>query len=111
MEFLGIDPGYMVEASEEFDGERAEEVRMGERERGYNAWEADLRGVGDVLRRKRGARDCWPQGKKKERLLFENEGVRAESGVRTEIVRYDDGSAEEVISNESQQPWEDEMGD
>lgn len=49
VEFVGVDPECMDEGSEMFDFVKAEEVKEGERIRGYGAWEKDLYGKGEVL--------------------------------------------------------------
>lgn len=100
VEFVGIDPAYMREGSGEWDGERAEEVRRGERERGVRAWEGDRFGVGAVLRGKRRERNPWGVGQ----LLFESDAERVRSGIRSEVVDYRD-SLEERLKDEKQ-PWE-----
>lgn len=98
--FVGVDPGYMVKMSAEYDAVRAEEVMKGERERGYKEWERDPTGRGERLRAKRKARNPWQCGQ----LLFANEEDRGSSGIRSEIFRHD-GIPEEVFS-ENPQPWE-----
>lgn len=102
VDFLGIDPTYMVKGSAEWDEQRAEEVWRGERERGYKAWESDLRGTGDELRRKRRARNCWGV----RQVWFETVEERVRGGVKTRVVRGENGVEEEVLSDE-RQPWED----
>jgi folylpolyglutamate synthase len=54
--FVGRDPTYM---EDDPDGDRAREVREGERKRGYEAWKADPLGTGELLSAKRKARDIW----------------------------------------------------
>lgn len=100
VEFVGIDPGYMREGSGEWDGERAEGVRRGERERGTRVWEGDRFGVGMVLRGKRRERNHWGTGQ----LLFESEEERVRSGIRSEVVDYGDGLEERL--KDERQPWE-----
>ncbi|TAQ86674.1 hypothetical protein B7494_g4994 [Chlorociboria aeruginascens] len=100
VKFVGVDPGYMVPESAHWDGERAEEVRRGERERGYEVWEKDLWGRGRALRGKRKMRDCWGRGLG---MLFESEEEKKRSGVRSEVVE-----GEEILLDE-RQPWEDEL--
>jgi hypothetical protein len=56
--------------------------------------------VGEVLRRKRRERNHWGVGQ----LLFESEEDRATSGIRSEIVDYED-DLEESLKDEPQ-PWE-----
>ena len=58
VEYLGIDPEYMT-TKVESDMLRAEDVREGERIRGYDVWAEDMYGVGDVLVEKRKARNPW----------------------------------------------------
>jgi hypothetical protein len=104
VEFVGIDPGYMVEESEKFDGERAKGVRRGEKQNGYGQWGKDRFGAGEMLRGKRAKRNCYGVGQK----LFENEEERRASGVKSRIVAWvDEGGpkAEEVLLDE-RQPWE-----
>ena len=101
VEFVGIDPGYMVVESEEFDAERTASVKKGEMERGFGAWEVDLRGVGKLLRGKRAARNTWGV----IQVWFGSQEVRVRSGVRSKVMRGDDGVEEEVLENEKQ-PWE-----
>jgi hypothetical protein len=101
--FMGIDPGYMVERSGEFDGKRADGVRRGEKQNGYGQWEKDMSGVGDMLRGKRVKRNCWGVGQ----MLFENEEERRASGVKSRMEWVDEGGwrVEEVLVDE-RQPWE-----
>jgi hypothetical protein len=54
--FVGRDPTYM---EDDPDGNRAREVREGERKRGYEAWKADPLGTGELLSSKRKERDPW----------------------------------------------------
>lgn len=100
VEFLGIDPGYL-ERGEDWDEVRAERVLRGEQERGYEAWREDLRGTGEGLREKRGARNRWGVNQ----VLFESEEERRRSGVRSQVVDYGRGVMEEVL--DEKQPWED----
>lgn len=83
--FVGIDPGYMDPLSEDFDLERSEDVRAGERERGLTAWREDKRGVGRVLRGKRIGRNWWGIGQS----LFESVEERERSGLQTSLERFD----------------------
>jgi hypothetical protein len=105
VEFVGIDPGYMVEENEKFDGERAKGVRRGEKQNGYGAWEKDRFGVGEILRGKRTKRNCWAVGQ----MLFVDDEERRASGVKSRILeRLDEGGrkmVEEVLLDE-RQPWE-----
>jgi len=103
-EFVGVDPGYMLEESPESDTSRTSEVREGERERGFGAWEKDLYGAGDELRGKRWKRNCWLVGQD----LFVSEEERKKSAVRTKWVECEEGGMrflEEVLLDE-EQPWE-----
>jgi hypothetical protein len=103
VEFVGVDPGYMVEGSEAFDAQRAGEVRAGEKERGFGAWQQDPFGLGVNLRSKRWRRNCWLMG---QDLFVSDE--RQRSGVKTKWVQYEvDGMRflEEVLLDE-EQPWE-----
>ncbi|KIN06496.1 hypothetical protein OIDMADRAFT_113505, partial [Oidiodendron maius Zn] len=100
VEFVGIDPGYMREGSEEWDGERAAEVRRGERERGFMVWKRDGFGKSEVLRRKRWQRNYFEVGQ----LMFDSEADRERSQIRSKIVDFGHGS-EEYLKDEIQ-PWE-----
>jgi hypothetical protein len=100
VEFLGIDPAYMKEGAEEWDAHRADEVRTGERERGLVVWECDPFGLGDILRGKRMGRNHWRVGQ----TLFESDGERVRSGIRSEIVNSGDGLEEKL--KDEMQPWE-----
>jgi hypothetical protein len=100
VEFVGIDPKYMIEESEEWDAGRAESVRKGERERGFGAWESDLLGMGEVLKGKRGSRNHW----RVNQLWFSSEDERRRSGVKMRVVSGD-GREEEVLLD-VEQPWE-----
>ncbi len=101
VEFLGIDPVYMIRSSTKWDERRAEEVCRGERERGYGAWREDLWGRGRELRGKRMRRNFGgvPQ------VLFEDHKERVRSRVKTSVVSWKDGIEEEVLRDEMQ-PWE-----
>lgn len=98
--FVGVDPGYMVEGRPEFDAVRSEEVRRGERERGFKEWERDPTGRGESLRGKRKGRNPLRSGQ----LFFSNEEERERSGVKSEILK-EDGMVEEVLLEQTQ-PWE-----
>jgi len=98
--FVGVDPGYMIEGSAEFDAVRTEEVRRGERERGYKEWERDPTGRGGKLREKRKGRNPWQCGQ----LHFAIEEDRRRSCVKSEVLRHDE-AIEEALSEQSQ-PWE-----
>ncbi|XMA07431.1 hypothetical protein WAI453_000222 [Rhynchosporium graminicola] len=121
VEYVGIDPEYMSPEKEDgsvnggFDGERAHGVRMGERERGYGAWEVDGLGVREGLRRKRAERDFWDVSQ----VWFEGEEGekrRERSGVKSRRVEWRfvdrDGRekrvVEEVLGEEGRQPWEED---
>ncbi|RDL37569.1 uncharacterized protein BP5553_05002 [Venustampulla echinocandica] len=103
--FLGVDPPYMVEGTEEYDEGRAVRTRLGEREGGYVQWESDGQGAGDVLKGKRQKRNAWEV----ERVWFVDGQKRVKSGVKSVILNVEgkDGVAveEEVLLDESQ-PWE-----
>jgi hypothetical protein len=101
VQFIGIDPEYMIEGTKGWDKERAESVRMGETERGYRMWKDDLWGTGAELRRKRARRNVWGV----KQVWFEEEGERLRSGVHTDVVHDGEGNVEEVLRDESQ-PWE-----
>lgn len=95
--FVGIDPAYMCKGDFEWNRERAEDVREGERMRGYEPWVQDKKGEGAILKGKREGRNYWGvrQG------LFENEGKRVRSGVKMRVL---DGG-QEILSDEVQ-PWQ-----
>lgn len=76
VEFIGIDPGYMVpdngkgvkeqerdttitEAKLPFSPQRTQSVHEGERKNGYEPWKADPLGKGNVLAAKRKGRNPW----------------------------------------------------
>ena len=124
VEFLGIDPEYMVEDEIEmgskgtadstasgsltaqvnshkygkrtllFDKERTAEVLKGERERGYKAWEDDPQGTGEALSEKRRKRNFWDV----IQLFFETEEERR-SGVKSWQRDGEEGLEDAV------QPW------
>ena len=102
VEFVGVDPKYMVRESAEWDERRAEAVWRGEKENGITAWEIDLQGAGETLRGKRIVRNCWNVSQ----AWFESEVERTRSGVKSRIVSVDSGVVEEILSDEKQ-PWED----
>lgn len=107
VEFVGIDPVYMRPASgKAYDERRTVDVKEGERKRGFGAWESDLWGVGEGLRGKRRARNCWATGQE----LFASVEERQRSGVRSRVIEYEDAMenvvGEEVLLDE-RQPWED----
>jgi hypothetical protein len=101
--FVGIDPLYMSEGSEKYDGERADAVRRFSREKGYAEWEKDRLGEGDVLVGKRDGRNFWRVGQR----WFQSDDERKRSGVRSRVLSAGDGLGmeEEVVSGE-RQPWE-----
>ncbi|KAH8820915.1 DUF218 domain-containing protein [Xylogone sp. PMI_703] len=101
--FIGINPPYMEEGSEEWDPARTEDVRKGELERGYRAWADDLWGSGEKLRGKRRQRNHW----KVSQEYFPSSVDRAKSRVVT-ILRSNDDSdfyVEEILQD-VKQPWE-----
>ena len=106
VQFVGIDPAYMRTESEDYDARRTQEVRDGERKWGFGSWECDLWGIGESLRGKRRARNCWRVGQE----LFRTEEERTRSGVKSNLVEYKDEkmeiAMEEVLLDE-RQPWED----
>jgi hypothetical protein len=108
VEFVGVNPGFMTEGSEEFDRERAEMVGRDSDMRGFGEWDIDRLGVGESLRGKRVRRNPW--GVRQE--FFESEEERESSGVKSEIVEWVDGKGrvvrEEVLKDE-RQPWEEEQ--
>jgi hypothetical protein len=105
VEFIGIDPEYMISGSGCFDVERTEEVRMGEMERGYREWKEDGMGLGERLRGKRRRRNCW----KVSQYLFLRDEERIISGLKTQSIDWMDENGvivnEEVLVNEKR-PWE-----
>lgn len=109
VEFVGIDPGYMQPSHPTYDFKLSGDVREGEMERGYRAWEGDRLGCGEVLRGKRCARNCWRAGQG----WFRDEEERRESGVgseRIDFVWVDEDDREMVIAEEvlggGRQSWE-----
>lgn len=107
--FVGIDPSYMREGSDDFDADRRKSVIRGEMERGYDQWTKDLFGIGSVLRSKRASRNIWcvSQG------WFANTDERIESGVKSKCIEYDYVDVRrgrmritEEIPTEERQPWE-----
>ncbi|PVH85303.1 hypothetical protein DL98DRAFT_568486 [Cadophora sp. DSE1049] len=119
--YVGIDPGYMQpsilgeggigEGNKEYDAGRSEEVRRGERERGFGVWVGDPRGERAVLRGKRTGRWCWGV----DQRWFEDDEERRESGVvsrRVEWVGVDGMVRErrlvEEVLGSGRQPWEED---
>jgi len=99
--FVGVDPAYMLPGSGPGGDEaRAEEVRRGERERGYAAWVGDGFGLGGGLRGKREKRNAWGVGQGVFGGEEVDQDVARGSGIKIAIV---DGV--EVLSEEMQ-PWE-----
>jgi hypothetical protein len=98
--FVGVDPEYMVERSPEFDAERMESVRVGERERGFKEWESDPTGKGERLSGKRKGRNPWGVSQ----LILGGEEERKKSGVKSEILRKEQVVGEMLV--EGRQPWE-----
>ncbi|KAH7419957.1 hypothetical protein BKA64DRAFT_752506 [Cadophora sp. MPI-SDFR-AT-0126] len=112
--FVGVDPGYML-ADGGYDVVRAEDVRKGEKERGFGAWVEDVRGEGGVLRGKRAGRWCWGVDQRWFEDGVEGERMRRESGVgsrRVEWVGVDGMGRERVFVEEvlgsGRQPWEED---
>ncbi|KAL2071631.1 hypothetical protein VTL71DRAFT_12866 [Oculimacula yallundae] len=111
--FNGIDPGYMVPENTEFDRKRADDVREGERERGFGAWEGDLLGMGAGLRGKRVQRNFWGVDQRWFQDDGDGERRRCKSAVRSRRVEWgwvgEDGRERMVIEEvleEGRQPWE-----
>ncbi|KAE9378103.1 hypothetical protein N431DRAFT_435267 [Stipitochalara longipes BDJ] len=100
--YLGIDPEYMREGSKSYDMARAEEVRQGEREKGYGNWEKDPLGSGAALSGKRAQRNPWEVSQ----MWFESIEDREKSGVRS-MRRVGEGVFEEEFLTPERQPWED----
>lgn len=100
-EFTGIDPSYMSEDAEDWDHKRTADVRDGELQRGYRAWQEDLWGSGATLRGKRRQRNPW----KTTQELFASDEERKRSGIITVLKDYGDGYLEESLKDQ-QQPWE-----
>jgi hypothetical protein len=89
--FVGIDPEYMA-----VDLKRAVSVRDGEKRNGFDAWEEDMLGIGEVLKGKRMRRNPW----RICQLLFEDEETRKRSGINSRIVEHRE------ILGDGLQPWE-----
>jgi dihydrofolate synthase len=89
--FVGIDPEYMA-----VDLARAESVRDGEKRNGFDAWENDMFGTGEVLEGKRMRRNPWGVCQ----LLFEDEETRKRSKINSRIVGH-----REILGDDLQ-PWE-----
>jgi len=118
VQFVGIDPLYMQaevdgRENEGYDAERAEEVRRGERERGFGVWVADSLGCGEVLRGKRGVRNPWRVGQGWFEDNKEGEKFRRESRVKSRRLEWKgvDGMGRErvfveEVLGEERQPWE-----
>jgi hypothetical protein len=107
VEFVGFDPMYMRAGSgKAYDERRTVDAKEGERKRGFGAWESDLWGVGEALRGKRKARNCWATGQE----LFVSVEERQRSRMRSRVIEYEDAMGkvvrEEVLLDE-EQPWED----
>jgi hypothetical protein len=102
VEFVGIDPKYMVKGDREYDGERAEAVLRGSSEKGYGEWERDLLGEGEVLRRKRAGRNPWTVSQ----IWFESDEERKRSGIRSRNLSASDRLLEEEVLGGDRQPWE-----
>jgi len=100
--FLGIDPDYMREGSHNYDVARAEEVRRGERNRGFGQWEKDPLGSGLDLSGKRAQRNPWGASQ----IWFQRREERESSGVKSMHRVGDKGIEEEFLTTE-RQPWED----
>lgn len=98
--FVGVDPEYMDEGKSEFDEDRAQSVRSGERERGFKEWERDPMGKEDRLWEKRRMRNFWMVGQ----LLFDGEEESEKSGVKSCILRSNEQVEESLI--DKRQPWE-----
>ncbi|KAK0108306.1 hypothetical protein ONS95_003122 [Cadophora gregata] len=114
VQYVGIDPGYMqVERRQKYDAVRAEDVRRGEKERGFGVWVGDGMGCGDLLKGKRAGRWCWGVKQGWFEDGEEGERVRRESGVgsrRVEWVGVDGMGKErrfvEEVLGSGRQPWE-----
>jgi hypothetical protein len=89
--FIGIDPEYMA-----VDLERAAGVRDGERRNGFDAWQGDMFGTGEVLESKRAKRNPWGICQR----LFEDEEARKQSKINFRMI----GPRE--ILGDGLQPWE-----
>jgi hypothetical protein len=99
---FGIDPEYMRIGSEVYDEVRAEEVREGERERGYGEWKRDPLGLGSVLSEKRKKRNPWGVSQ----VWYESREEREKSQVKSMLKIGERGFEEEFLITE-RQPWED----
>ncbi|KAN0108448.1 hypothetical protein V8E51_008190 [Hyaloscypha variabilis] len=100
--YLGIDPEYMRDGSKSYDVARVDEVRRGERERGYGQWEKDLLGSGTALSGKRVHRNPWEVSQ----VWFDSMEEKERSGVKSRRRIAEDGVKEEFLTPE-RQPWED----
>lgn len=106
VEYSGIDPGYMVQAAKEFSEARTEEVRKGELERGYRAWEHDLWGKGQLLREKRWKRNTWSVS---QELFDAALNERELASAVTQSVEFEwlgEMVKEEVFDIEAEFPWQ-----
>lgn len=105
VQFVGIDPEYMVHENEAYDEARTQDVRVGEKERGYREWDIDMLGKGERLSGKRARRNFWQVGQS----LFVSDEERERSGVKTEKVEWRDEEGRDVIEEvltDVRQPWE-----
>lgn len=91
LSFIGIDPEYMAD-----DIERAKNVREGELENGFLAWQKDPHGVGLELEGKRTRRNPWLV----KQTLFESEEIKVRSGIQFSI------SGIREVLGDGLQPWE-----
>jgi len=102
----GIDPEYMRPTHSTFNLARAEEVRSGEKERGFKVWKQDPLGKGKLLRQKRRSRNYW----KVSQEWFADKGERLQSGVVSDRKCWEDEKKEmvleEMLVRSVRQPWE-----
>jgi hypothetical protein len=101
----GIDPDYFMNSNPSFDAARAEQVRVGEQERGIKPWHLNPLGDGPLLRQKRKMRNPW----KTNQVWFTDMGERQASKVKSKGIEWIDEKGEAVVEevlDEVKQPWE-----
>ncbi|KIV81773.1 hypothetical protein PV11_03933 [Exophiala sideris] len=92
--YVGINPP--------FDAVKMAEIKVGDRLRGYGAWEKDLYGVGEVLSRKRKGRGWDGEVFRREVLLRLPEDVREE----LERVVFYQGGQDLTALYDGRVPWD-----
>lgn len=110
IKLVGIDPDYMVEGNEKFDQERTEEVRSGEKERGYKLWKEDPLGEGRLSRSKRASRNFWKVNQEWFTSKEERKASGVVSGGKLWIDEKRETIMEEVVISSWRQPWQVEEG-